>query len=330
MREQQRKIILLTVALIAISLNIATFASAYPQMFQTTPTKARDFSAYYIGAWRLFHNPDKIYSGGAQKGDYPILPRPATFRYAPSFLLIIAPFLFFPYQTALVLFNFLQLILLPAMAIMVYRILRGRSVLITSAILVLVLLQPLPGLDNLFQTYRIHMLATFLNNPSLSSVKDTFSWSYYYNWIDGNAKVLTTFLVLGCFYFGRRLRPYSSGLCLGLAFFDPRFALISIPLAIVYNRGAIRALTAGTLGTIIGSNFLILYHSIGLHYAISMLTQPTGFYAYTWIPFYAVVGLTIINYREIGSLLKDAVQSLRVRRRTQEYETLLERASMPA
>ncbi len=94
MRETGRKSILLVVALIAIALNVATFYSAYPQMFLPTATKARDFSAYYTGAWRLFYNPDKIYSGSLPKGHYPAHSTATPFRYAPSFFLIMAHFLF--------------------------------------------------------------------------------------------------------------------------------------------------------------------------------------------------------------------------------------------
>lgn len=323
MKEWLRQTTLLIVVLVAIGLNVATFYSAYPQMFTTTTTKARDFSAYYIGTWRLFNNPDKIYSGGIQKGDYPILPKPATFRYAPSFLLMIAPFLVFNYQTAMIVFNFIQLFLLPAMAMMIYRLLRDRNIAIVSAILVLVLLQPLPGLDHILQTWRLNMLVSIIKTQSLTNVKDTFSWSYYYNWIDGNAKVLTTFFMIACFYFGRLMRPSSSGFFLGLVAYDPRFALISLPLAIVYNRFALRPFMAATIGTLLASNFLVLYHSIGLHFVVLAVSHPTGFYAYTWIPFYAAIGLTIVNYRQFVLMVKDAAQSLRDRRQVREFNRLV-------
>lgn len=325
MRERLRRTALLIVALVAIGLNVATFYSAYPQMFTTTATKARDFSAYYIGAWRLFNNPDKIYSGGFQKGDYPILPKPGTFRYAPSFLLMIAPFRVFNYQTAMIVFNFIQLFLLPAIALMIYRLLRDRNIAVVAAILVLVLLQPLPGLDHILQTWRVNMLVSIIKTQSVTNVKDTFSWSYYYNWIDGNAKVLTTFLMIACFYLGRLMRPYSSGFFLGLVAYDPRFALISLPLAIVYNRMALRSFVVASIGTLLASNFLVLYHSIGLHFVVSTVNHPTGFYAYTWIPFYAAIGLTIVNYRELVSIVKDAIQYMRDRQAVRELNRLVVR-----
>ena len=167
------------------------------------------------------------------------------------------------------------------------------------------------------------MLVSIIKTQSVANVKDTFSWSYYYNWIDGNAKVLTTFLMIAGFYFGRMMRPSSSGFFLGLVAYDPRFALISFPLAIVYNRFALRPFVATAIGTLLASNFLVLYHSIGLHFVVSAVSHPAGFYAYTWIPFYAAVGLTIVNYRQIVLVVKDAIQSLRDRRAVREFDRLV-------
>ena len=77
--------------------------SAYPRTFKALDANfAADFSAYYIGEWRLFHNPTTIYwSGDYLQGDYVIPPKPQTFMYTPSFLIFFAPFLAVDYQTAL-------------------------------------------------------------------------------------------------------------------------------------------------------------------------------------------------------------------------------------
>jgi len=64
--------LIIAVIAVALTLNVITFVFAYPDMFKpSSPTLARDFSAYYIGGWRLFHNPTKAYAGGSQPGDYP-------------------------------------------------------------------------------------------------------------------------------------------------------------------------------------------------------------------------------------------------------------------
>lgn len=87
MLSQKKKIVL--VILIAVALNVITFCFAFPETFKPeSSTFARDFSAYYIGGWRLFHDPTKIYAGGPEPGDYQILPSPQTFKYTPSFLIL--------------------------------------------------------------------------------------------------------------------------------------------------------------------------------------------------------------------------------------------------
>ena len=94
------------VILIAVALNVIYFSIAFPGTFKPeNATYARDFSAYYIGEWRFFHNPNKIYAGGPQPGDYQILPNPQTFKYAPSALILFAPFLALSYPNAVSAFD---------------------------------------------------------------------------------------------------------------------------------------------------------------------------------------------------------------------------------
>ena len=126
MLSKKQKIILVIV--IAVSLNAITFCLAFPETFKPESTIwARDFSAYYIGEWRLFHNPTTIYWGGVQPGDYQILPAPQTFKYAPSFLILFAPFLALSYQNAFTAFDIVQLALIPALAFFVYKIVKDKN-----------------------------------------------------------------------------------------------------------------------------------------------------------------------------------------------------------
>jgi len=58
-----KKTALVSVIVLLVFLNFSIFYFAYPQTFKPeAPTLARDFSAYYIGEWRLFHNPTQVYS----------------------------------------------------------------------------------------------------------------------------------------------------------------------------------------------------------------------------------------------------------------------------
>ena len=87
---KNNKHVLINTILVAALLNFIIFCIAFPEMLKpSTPVLARDFSAYYIGAWRLVHNPSQIYSRVFQQGDYQITPRACDFKYPPSFLLIV-------------------------------------------------------------------------------------------------------------------------------------------------------------------------------------------------------------------------------------------------
>ena len=47
--DKKRALIIIVIA-VALTLNVITFVFAYPDMFKpSSPTLARDFSAYYIG-----------------------------------------------------------------------------------------------------------------------------------------------------------------------------------------------------------------------------------------------------------------------------------------
>ena len=142
-----KKGVIVSVIIVALTLNLITFVLAYPEMFKpSSSTLARDFSAYYIGGWRLFHNPTKIYAGGSQPGDYQILPKPQTFKYTPSFLILISPFLVLSYQDAFIAFNIVQLASMLALAFFVYKLVKDKNLILAVVACVVVLIAPLPSL----------------------------------------------------------------------------------------------------------------------------------------------------------------------------------------
>jgi len=71
---------------VLIILNAYTFTVAYPETYAVNPgintsgtILAKDFSAYYMGAWRLWNNPAHIYNFGAlNDGEPVILPHPRS------------------------------------------------------------------------------------------------------------------------------------------------------------------------------------------------------------------------------------------------------------
>ncbi|HEX7482804.1 MAG TPA: hypothetical protein VF350_05005, partial [Candidatus Bathyarchaeia archaeon] len=116
MTHRNRKIIFLIAVAVLIALNFYTFVVAYPETYTPSPgittpgiNLAKDFSAYYIGAWRLWHNPSQIYHFGALGGSEPVTPpHPEAYKYLPSFLLIVSPLLMLNYQHALLAFDIVQ------------------------------------------------------------------------------------------------------------------------------------------------------------------------------------------------------------------------------
>jgi hypothetical protein len=271
-----------------IALNLFTFARAYPEISTldsgccSNQMLAKDFSAYYVGAWRLFYDTSNVYTpGNVSDGGPSILPKPESFKYLPSFLLIVSPFLLLSYKNAIVAFDGLQLLLLPLMAVMIYRLVRSKGVAATLIVATVVLLQPSPS-------------------PQWGA-----SVSYYWQWAEGQAKVLETFLLLLSFYLGAKGKPRLSGAAIGMAAFDPRFALISLPLFFVYNRQRLRVAASSAVGFALVSNFTLLFPGVGSGFTTMLLNSgiTTPPYYYSFIPLLTVVCLTILNAKEIKSLV---------------------------
>jgi hypothetical protein len=264
----------------------------------SSPTLARDFSAYYIAAWRLFHNPTKIYVGGSQPGDYPIFPKPQTFKYAPSFLILVSPFLSLSYQNAFIAFNLVQLALMPFLAFFVYKLVKDKNPILAGLACVLVLIDPLPSLP-IGQT-QIQLL-----NYRFTSINlQTFSSAYYWGYVCGNAHVLQTILLVASMYLGISKRPWLSALVFAFGSFDPRFALLALPLIVWYNRKNISTFTAGTIAFLSASNLPFFFYN-GVGSAFLRATVSAGIvsqmYAYDWIPLYSILILSLIEMFNILS-----------------------------
>ncbi len=228
---------------VLIIMNLYTFIAAYPETYAVSPgistsgtILAKDFSAYYMGAWRLWNNPAHIYSFGALNDGEPIiLPHPEGYKYLPSFLLIVSPLLSLNYQDALTAFDLIQFMLLPLTAYFLYKLLDKKPLAVTFIVMAIALLLPFP------------------------TAKGLFSLSYYWQWGEGQAKVFVIFLLLLSFYLGNKGRPVLSGVSMALGFFDPRFGLLAIPLFIMYNRKNLKVAGASAIGALAMSNLMLLY-----------------------------------------------------------------------
>lgn len=300
-----RLIFVVAIALLIV-LNLYTFIAAYPETSRldsgigSGPVLAKDFSAYYVGAWRLLHDPSQVYTRGfVNDGEYQVYPQPEAYKYLPSFLVIVCPLLLLGYHEALVAFDVFQFALLPLMALLLYELLSRKGLVLTFAVAVIVLLQPFP-----------------LPHWGLSA-------SYFWQWGEGQAKVFETFLFLLAFYLGDSGRPYFSGIVFAFAAFDPRFALLSLPLFLWLNRKKIRASVGSMLGALIVSNLALLYPGTGsafLNMAVgSGVTTPLYYYAF--IPLLTIISLTLVNGREMAVALSHSIHAARPRRLEREPMT---------
>jgi hypothetical protein len=281
--SKKQKIIL--VILIAVALNVISFGVAFPETFKPeNATYARDFSAYYLGEWRLFHNPTKIYAGGAQPGDYQILPNPQTFKYAPSFLILLASFLALSYQNALTAFDLVQIALIPALAFFVYKIVKDKNYALGAIAAIIVLIDPLPS--------------PLINSAAFRLNIQSFAPSYFIGYSAVNAHILQTVLLVGALYFGFSKKPWLSALMFVFGAFDPRAALLALPLLLWYNRQKILQFISAIATFLLATNLpFFFYNGIGLAF---LKTEVNGnivlqMYQYDWIPLYAVAALTVVE-----------------------------------
>jgi hypothetical protein len=293
-----KKTALILVILLAVVINFQIFAYAYPQTFEPqSPTLARDFSAYFTGEWRLFHNPTKVYFEGVQPGDYPLVGQPQPFKYIPSFLILFSPFLSLSYQNALNAFNIVQFLSVLALAYFVYRLLEKKPLIAASAVAVVVIVNPLL-FQMIFSDSGGYYFADFLKWRIHSLHLQTFSPSYYSGYLLANAHILQTSLIIGALYFGFSKKPWLSALFFTFGAFDPRAALVALPLLLWYNRQALKKFIGGSTIFFAATNLpFFFYNGIGVSFFQMVVNAAVAsqMYLYDWIPLSAVAALTILE-----------------------------------
>jgi hypothetical protein len=271
-----------------ILLNGLTFIMAYPETLVvdggccSSQPLAKDFSAYYVGAWRMLNDPAQLYTKGFVNDGGPVTPpAPESYKYMPSFLLLVSPLLLGGYQEALLVFDLIQFLLLPLIALLLYWLLKGESAVVVGFVMLLVLLQPSP-----------------LPHWGLSV-------SYYWQWAEGQAKVLETFLLVLSFFLARSGRPKLSGAVFALAAFDPRFAALGIPLFLLFNRRRVAASSLAACASLVVLNVPLLYPPVGAGFVGMILSSgiSTPLYYYSLIPMAALLSLYAVNWRELVSMV---------------------------
>jgi hypothetical protein len=288
-RPSRSKVIFVAVVSILMVMNLVVLVSAYPETMVIDSgccgnrPLAKDFSAFYIGAWRLINDPGQVYNRSyVNDGEYHVLPQPEAYKYLPSFLLLAVPLLALPYQSALTAFDIFQFLLLPLIAWLIYDLTKEKGIAAAVVVAMVALLLPSP-------------------TPHWS-----LSVAYYWQWAEGQSKVLETLLLVLSFYFGKLGRARLSGIALGISAFDPRFALVALPLFIMYNRSKLSPAFLSGAATLVVTNATLLIPGMGSGF-LAMLFGPglsTPLYYYALIPLLTVVALTLLNLDAVLRSLK--------------------------
>lgn len=297
--SKKKNSLLISVILIVVAINVVSFCLAYPQTLKPeSGNLARDFSAYYIGEWRLFHNPTQIYYGGSLPTDYQILPQPQSFKYTPSFMILFAPFLTLNYQDALFVFDIVQIALIPALAFFTYKLVKDKNLSLAAIVALIVIVEPLPT-PPLYQT-SIDIFHFQLTNL----IPQSFAPVYSIGYAVVNAHVLQTILLVGALYFGFSKKPWLSALLFTFGAFDPRAALFALPLILWYNRLKLSQFIIGTIVFVVVTNLpFFFYYGVGFTF---LRTEVIGsivsqMYPYDWLPLYAVAALMVMEIINLGN-----------------------------
>ena len=276
--------------IIIIALNLYTLSVAYPTMDHTLNLGGadlpRDFSVYYVAAWRMFHDPSQIFNTHILNNGEPSIYPPITpFKYTPSFLVLISPLLSLSYYQAFWVFDAIQFIMLPLMAFLLYKLLENKHPAVALVVLVAVMVLPYPMAGR------------------------GLSVSYFMSWAEGQAKILLSFLLLLSFYFGYKGKAVLSGIAFGLGAFDPRFALLALPLFLFYCRSELKPAIVAVIATFAVSNAIALYPGVATGFIGMLLTAggTTPFYTPSWIPLVLIVCLVAVNAKSIVSGVKRRV-----------------------
>lgn len=263
---------------VTVALNAYTLASAAPTMTKPLNLGAgpvpRDFSVYYIAAWRLLHRPSEIFAVELLRGGEPIVYAPLTpYKYLPSFLVLVAPLTVLSYYQAFWVFDAAQFALLPIMGLLLYKLLDKKNPIIAFLVIATVLLLPIPMADR------------------------GLSVSYFMQWAEGQAKVLLTFLLALSYYLAYKRKPELSGFVYALGAFDPRFAVFGLPLFLYYNRGRLKEACVPMLAFLVALNAVALYPGTtqGFFDMVFKSGDTTPFYTPSWIPSALILCLMLVN-----------------------------------
>ena len=190
------------------------------------------------------------------------------------------------------------------MAFFVYKLVKDKNIFLGVSAAVIVLVDPI-----LIAPSASYSIAGFFHYRMLSLHVQTFSPSYFCGYELANAHILQTVLLVGALYFGFAKKPWFSALLFAFGVFDPREALIALPLLLWYNRASLWKFVAGSAGFLAATNLpFFLYNGVGFSFLATETKASivSQMYLYDWIPLYAVGALSVVE-------LVAVLQSRRIR-----------------
>lgn len=173
--------------------------------------------------------------------------------------------------------------LLPLTGSLIYVISKEKGLVVTSTVAVAAPVLPFP----------------------LPTPQWILSASYYWQRAEGQSMVLETFLVLSALALAKSGRPRGAGVVFGLASFDPRFALLGLPLVAAYSRDLRRSTVYAALT--FGLTNLALHYPLALIGLLSMVftsVLPVPPYYHAFIPIVALASLMLLDREKVGLINK--------------------------
>jgi uncharacterized membrane protein len=110
--------------------------------------------------------------------------------------------------------------------------------------------------------------------------------------------VLQVTLLIAALYFGLTKKPWISALLFAFGAFDPRGAVVALPLLLFYNRKKIFSFLIGVASFLAITNLpFFFYSNIGLNF---LQSETRGsiislMYPYDWLPIYSIIALTLLE-----------------------------------
>lgn len=247
---------------------------------------AADYSAPYNAAYNFLFNPQKVYDWSITHSS-PV-PNGQDFRYAPFSLLMFIPFLVLPFQQSLDAFSFVQLLLLPLIALLIWKIIRPKTKLeyiLTLAVEIFTLWSPLSNNGTIpkVQAFRFDT-----SNP--------FSNAYYWQWHAGQTVILNLALIYGIIFLIKR-KPILAPLLLLFALMDVRMVILAAPV-IIYTliQEKPKNLKWGVLVAVLFCIPFLLYYNMLQTYLQLHQFSVFMLYNYNWIPLCSILSFSVVFF----------------------------------